>query len=384
MMLRDRTAVVGIGSTDYSKNSGVGTLTLACQAILAALDDAGLSPTDVDGVACHRIADSADPATVAQSLGLRDLGFIRDVYGGGSVSTSVIASAAMAVATGMAECVVCWRSLNARSGLRMGAQGAGTAGLGDGQYWLPYRHLAAVQQFAMYARPYLSARGIRPEDLGRIAITQRAHATLNPRAMMRVAMTMDDYLRSRWIAEPLRKYDCCLETDAAVALVVTSRERAKDLRQPAICIAGVAFGAGTTLVSNFSPDQPCEAAQAMSRRLYKAAGLGPADIDVAQIYDAFTPLVFMQLEAYGLCPDGDPAGMVNDGATALSGVLPVNTHGGHLSEGYVHGLNHVVEAVQQLRGTCGDRQVDGAEVALATSQPGLGSGSTGALILRRL
>lgn len=383
MSLRDLAAVAGIGWTEYSRNSGVTTLTLAVRAIRAALDDAGLSRTDVDGVACHRIGDSADPALVAQVLGVRDVRFVSDVFGGGSSCIGPLDAAVKAVATGQATCVVVWRALNSRSGVRMSGVATNPALSGDGQYWLPYLHVSAPQQFAMFARMYMHATGITEEDLGRVAINQRANAVHNSRAMMREPITMDDYLGSRWIAEPLRLLDCCLETDAAVAFVVTSTERARDLAQPVVTVSATACGGGNQLTSNRQVDLTTSAAAHMAPRLYAAAGVGPEDIDVAELYDAFTPLVLLQLEAYGFCNRGDAAGMVADGRTRLDGDVAVNTHGGHLSEGYVHGLNHVAEAVDQLRGYCGERQVPGAEVALSTSQPGINSGLTGAVILRR-
>jgi acetyl-CoA acetyltransferase len=381
--LRDASAIVGVGHTEYSKQSGVTTLTLALRAIQSALTDAGLSHRDVDGVACHRIGDSADPALVAQALGVTDLRFVRDVFGGGSSCIAPLDAAATAVATGHARCVVVWRALNARSGPRMSAAAAMPGLSADAQYWLPYQHVSAPQQYAMFARAYMHKYGVTAEDLGRVAIAQRDHAALNPRAMMRKTITMDDYLGSRWIAEPLRLFDCCLESDAAVALVVTSSARSRDLRRRPVTITATAFGGGNQLASNHHADLTASGAISMAPRLYAAAGLGPDDIDVAELYDAFTPLVPLQLEAYGFCAPGEAAQMIADGATRLGGRLPVNTHGGHLSEGYVHGLNHVAEAVHQLRGECGDRQVVGAEVALSTAQPGVNSGLTGAAILRR-
>ncbi len=381
--LRDASAIVGIGHTDYSKRSGATTLTLALRAVLAALDDAGLTHRDVDGVACHRVADSADPALVAQALGVSELRFIRDVFGGGSSCIAPLDAAATAVATGQARCVVVWRALNARSGPRMSSAAAMTGLSSDAQYWLPYRHVSAPQQFAMFARAYMHRFGVTAEDLGRVAIAQRGHAVLNPRAMMRVPMSMDDYFGSRWIAEPLRLLDCWLESDAAVALVVTSRERSRDLRRVPVTISATAFGGGNQLVSNHHRNLTDSAAAAVAPRLYAAAGIGPEDVDVAELYDAFTPLVPLQLEAYRFCRPGEASALIADGATRLGGRLPVNTHGGHLSEGYAHGLNHVAEAVSQLRGECGERQVVGAEIALTTAQPGINSGLTGAAILRR-
>jgi len=381
--LRDRAAIAGVGWTPYSKDSGVSTLTLALRAIRAALDDAGLSTADADGVACHRVGDSVQAVIVAHSLGIADLRYHLDLFGGGSTSASVVGSAAMAVATGVAECVVCWRAVNARSEFRMGGTGRAAPDTVEFQYQAPYGFATPPQQFAMATRAYLDAYRVAAEDLGRVAITQRRHAAANERALMREPLTMDEYLASRWIVEPFRLFDCCLETDAAVAVVVTSTERAADLRRVPVLVSGAAWGSGHTLYSNNRADLTTTAAADLAPRLYAMAGIGPDDIDVAELYDAFTPLVLLQLEDYGFCKKGDAAALVADGVTALGGTLPVNTHGGHLSEGYVHGLNHVAEAVSQLRGEAGERQVPGAEVALSTGQPGYVAGSTSALVLRR-
>jgi len=380
--LRDRAAVVGVGATPYSKNSGVSTLALALRAIRAALDDAGLETADVDGVACHRVGDSAQAVVVAQSLGIRDLRYHLDLFAGGSGSHQVLMHAAMAVATGAAEVVVCWRAINARSEFRMGGTGRAAPDTVEFQYQVPYGYSTPPQQFAMYARAYMDAYGVTAEHLGHVAIAQRDYAVRNERAMMRTPLTMDDYLSARWIVEPFRLFDCCLETDAAVALVVTTPARACDLRQPPVIMAGVATGGGHTLYSNGRGDLAVSAAAEVAPRLFAAAGLAPDDVDVLELYDAFTPLVLIQLEDYGFCGKGEAGPLVASGATAHGGRLPVNTHGGHLSEGYVHGLNHAAEAVSQLRGTAGERQVPGAEIALSTGQPGYVAGSTGAVLWR--
>ncbi|MGI6873377.1 thiolase C-terminal domain-containing protein [Amycolatopsis sp. 3B14] len=380
--LRDRAAIAGVGWTPYSKNSGVSTLELALRAITAALDDCGLTRADVDGFVTHSVGDATPAAVVAASLGVPDPHVLLDLWGGGSVSAATVGAAAMAVASGQAETVVCWRALNARSEFRMGGTGRAAPTLVEFQYQVPYGLLAPPQQYALVGRAYLDACGAGEEDLGRVAVTQRQNALRNPRAMMRKPLSMDEYLAAPWIAEPLRLFDCCLETDAAIALVVTSAERARDLRQPPVLISGAATGGGHSLFSGARPDLSVSAAADMAPRLYAGAGIGPEEIQIAELYDAFTPLVLMQLEDYRLAPRRGAADFVASGATALDGKLPVNTHGGHLSEGYLHGLNHVGEAVTQLRGQAGDRQVPGAEVALTTGQPGYVSGTTSALILR--
>lgn len=383
MSLRDQAAIAGLGWAGYSKDSGVSTLTLALRAIHAALEDAGLDLAAVDGVATHGVGDSAPAAVVAAALGLRDIRFILDQVGGGGVSAAAVGYAAMAVALGQADTVVVWRALNARSEFRMGGTGRAAPALAEFQYQVPYGYLAPPQQFAMIARAYLSTGRVSEKILGTVAVTQRAYAQLNPHAMMRTPITMEDYLASPWVAEPLRRLDCCLESDAAVALVVTSAARARALRQPAILISGFAAGGGMTLYNTGRTDLVPSAARDLAPRLYASAGIGPGEVDIAELYDAFTFLVPLQLEDYGLVPAAEVGAFILDGGTGPGGRLPVNTHGGHLSEGYVHGLNHVAEAVTQLRGHAGDRQVPGAAVSLVSGQPGYVGGATSALVLRR-
>lgn len=381
--LRDRAAIVGVGYTEFSKDSGVSTLALALRAIRAACDDAGIAVSQLDGVACHKVGDSVQAAVVMQALGMRDPHFYVDQFGGGSASHTIVGQAAMAVACGVADYVVCWRAINARSEFRMGGTGRPPPDVVEFQYQTPYGYATPPQQFAAMAAAYLHRYGYGREDLGRVAVTQRSNAVVNERAMMRTPLTIDDYLAARWIVEPLCLYDCCLETDAAIAVVVTSAERARDLRQTPVLVSGAVWGGGHTLFSNGRGDLTESAARDAAPRLYAMAGLGPDDVDVACLYDAFTPLVLSQIEDYGFCAPGEAAAFVRDGHTAVGGSLPVNPHGGHLSEGYVHGINHVAECVQQLRGASGVRQVAGAEVALSTGQPGYVAGSTSALLLRR-
>ena len=380
---RDRTAVAGVGYTSFTRDSGVSTLTLACRAILAALADAGLGPDEVDGLATHRVGDSASPTLVGPALGAHDLAWHLDQWGGGSVSHAVVGQAALAVAAGLAETVVCYRAINARSEFRMGGTGRGLPVSPEVQYQAPYGYFAPPQQYAMYARAHMLKYGTKAEHFGQIAVTQRASAVKNPRALMRTPITLDDYLASRWIAEPFRLLDCCLETDGACALVITSAARARTLRRPAVLISAAAWGGGASHLSGGAADPTTTAAAAVAPRLYAQAGIGPQEVDVAQLYDCFTYSVLVQLEDYGFCSKGEGGPYVASGATAPDGALPVNTHGGFLSEGYVHGINHIAEAVSQLRGDAADRQVAGAEVALSTAQPGYILPATSALLLRK-
>jgi acetyl-CoA acetyltransferase len=381
--MRDRAAIVGVGWTELSKDSGVSTLTLGCRAILAALDDAGLRPQAIDGLATHRVGDSVLPAVLAQALGIRDLRWYLDLFGGGSTSHAVVGQAALAVCAGLAQTVVCYRAINARSEFRMGGSGRPPVDAVETQYQAPYGHFAPPQLFAMAAREHMIRFGTTQEQFGAVAVTQRAYAVHNERALRREPITLDDYLASRFVVEPFRLLDCCLETDGAVALVVTSAERARDLRRRPVLIRAAAWGSGRTLYSNGQPDATVTAAADMAPRLWALAGVGPGEIDLAELYDCFSYTVLVQLEDYGFCRKGEGGPFVASGATRAGGRLPVNTHGGFLSEGYVHGLNHVCEAVSQLRGEAGARQVEGAELALSTAQPGYVSGNTSALVLRR-
>jgi acetyl-CoA acetyltransferase len=382
-LLRDLAAIAGIGSTEFSKNSGVSTSTLAARAIAAAVADAGLEVKDIDGLVSYSVGDSVEPRRLAPMLGLSDLRFWNHQDSGGVVSHSAVGLAAMACATGLADHVVCYRALNARSGYRMGGAGRSPVDRNaEMSYMAPYGWFTPPQEFAMAARQHMIRFGTTDEHLGQVAVQQRQNAMMNPKAMMRSPMSLDDYMASPWIVEPFRLFDCCLETDGACAVVVTSSERARDLRQPPVLISGAGWGPGYSLTSNDWPDQTVSGAALMAPRLYSAAGIGPADIDVAMLYDCFTYTVVVQLEDYGFCAKGEGGPFIATGATTREGQLPVNTHGGFLSEAYIHGMNHITEAVTQLRGDAGDRQVPGAEVALSTGQPGVISGMTSALVLR--
>ena len=382
MSLRDQVAIAGIGCTEYSKDSGVSTLTLASRAIMAALEDAGLDADAVDGVATFRVGDSVLPAVLTQALGVRDPRWYLDQFGGGSVSHAIVGQAALAIHAGIADTVVCYRALNARSEFRMGGTGRPLVDAVETQYQAPYGYFVPPQQFAMAARAHMEKYGTTEEQLGRVAVQQRANAVLNERAMMREPISLDDHAAARWVVEPFRLFDCCLETDGAVALVLTSAERARDLKKPPVLISSAAWGGGQTLYSNQQPDTTRSAASDVAPRLFEMAGVGPGDIDVAQLYDCFTYSVLVQLEDYGFCAKGEGGAFVESGATARDGTLPVNTHGGFLSEGYVHGLNHVYECVSQLRGEAGARQIEGAAVGLSTAQPGYIAGNASALVLR--
>lgn len=383
MVFRDSTAIAGVGYTKFSRNSGVSTLALAAEAILNAVADAGLSMKDIDGIASFHMCDSAPPNLVAQALGLCNPKFYLEQYGGGSVSHSTVGSALQAVHAGVANYVVCYRALNCRSELRMGATGRDTVRPNlETQYKAPYGLIAPAHEFALFARAHMEEFGTTSEQLGCIAISERANASLNERAMMRTPIAMEDYLASRWIAEPFRLLDCCLETDGACALVVTTAARAAHLAKKPVYVSAAAWGGGTNLLSGSELQLWESGAKFMAPRLFAAAGIGPGEIDVAEIYDCFTYSVLVQLEDYGFCNKGEGGPFAASGAIRREGSLPVNTHGGLLSEGYIHGLNGLCEAVLQLRGEGGARQVASAQTALSTAQQGTACGFTSAMILR--
>ncbi len=388
---RDRCAIVGVGTTDYTRDSGRSDLTLATQAALAACEDAGIVATDIDGIVrCD--ADLVRHNDLMQSLGLQDLAYWGEVGPGGVAPCAMVGQAMGAILSGQASTVLVFRSLNGRSGTRYGLAAhrgrpdglAGGGGTYD-EFFHPFGLLTPGQIFALMAQRHMIEYGTRSEDLGRIALACRARANANPRAQMHGrALTLEDYMQARMIARPLRLYDFCLETDGAAALIVTSADRARDLRRPPVLIRAVAQGSvpepqpGIQFPVLTRPDITTLPARYVAERLYARAGVGPEDIDVAQFYDCFTITVLMQIEDFGFCKKGEGGAFVSSGAIEANGSLPINTGGGHLSEGYIHGMNHIVEGVRQIRGES-TSQVAGAEVCLVTSTP-LPPGS--ALVLR--
>lgn len=381
---RGRCAIAGIGATEFSRRSGRSELALAAEASLAALEDAGIAPAEVDGVVrCDM--DLVTPADLARTLGLRDLTYWGSNGPGGTAPCAMVGQAIGAVLSGQAGTVLVFRALNGRSGRRVGGPLAG-ADAGDGagppvvvggggsydEFFAPYGLVSPVQNYALIARRHMVELGTTQEQLGHVALACRRRARANPAAQMRAPLDMETYLGSRPVADPLRLYDCCLETDGACALVVTSVERARDGQAPPAVVAGVAQGAGPDVQGGLLfPTLLCDSVTSTASRhvaatLYRRAGLGPADVEVAQLYDCFTITVLLQLADYGFCEPGDAGPFAAGGALDLDGRLPLNTSGGHLSEGYLHGMNHVLEGVRQVRGSS-TSQVPGAAVCLVTS-----------------
>lgn len=380
---RSQAAIAGIGCTEFSRDSGVSVFTLATRAIKAAIADAGLRLSDIDGLATFGTNDSVAPNVLAQALGMQSMNWYVDQFYGGSVSLSILGQASLAVSAGVADCVVCYRALNGRSEMRLNGSAMSTGRLPwDIAAKLPAGIIAPAQEIALAARSHMERFGTTSEDLGHIALLSRHNALDNERAMMRKPLTMDDYLASRWIVEPFRKFDCCLETDGAVAVVVVSAERAKDLPHRPVTVRGAAWGGGVNVVNNGHTDLSESPAKLIAPRLYAAAGLGPDDIDFAELYDCFTYTVLSQIEGYGFAePGGVPEMMADAKFDRQGGSLPINTHGGLMSEGYLHGMNHIYEAVEQIRGDAGERQVPRHDVALVTGQLGYVSGYSSAAVL---
>ncbi|BBC34572.1 Lipid-transfer protein [Streptomyces graminofaciens] len=369
--LGGRAAVVGVGATDFSKDSGRSELRLAVQAVRAALDDAGLTPADVDGMVTFTM-DTSPEITVAQAAGIGELSFFSRVHYGGGAACATVQQAALAIAAGVAEVVVCYRAFNERSGRRFGAgvrqREPSAEGVALG-WTLPFGLLTPASWVAMAAQRYLHAYGLTPEAFGHVAVVDRKYAATNPAAYFHGRpITLAEHAASRWIVEPLRLLDCCQETDGGQAIVVTSVERARELPHPPAVVVAAAQGAsrGQEQMTGFYGGDLTGLPEmgVVARQLWRTSGLGPGDIDVGILYDHFTPFVLMQLEEFGFCGPGEAAGFVAEER------LPLNTHGGQLGEAYLHGMNGIAEAVRQLRGTSVN-QVAGAERVLVTAGTGV-------------
>lgn len=391
LSIRDRAAIVGIGQTAFSKFSGVTEERQAAEAITAALDDAGLTLADVDGVARFDI-ENVNELQLVYGLGIPHLRFFAGVPSGGGAVAGTLVLAAMAVATGQANVVLCYRARNRGKQSSHGSkplQGGRpwakhAAALTDAyQYHVPFGLITPAQEMALIYRRHMHEFGTTCEQFGAVAVAQRAHAARNPHAVMREPLTLADHQTSRWIAEPLRMLDCCLETDGACAVVVTSAERARDCRQPPAYLLAGAQAEGPIhiqMADYLSHWQERTAGAYVAEQLYAMAGVTARDVDAAMFFDHFSPAVILSLEDYGFCARGEGGPFVAAGEHAWPhGSLPVNTHGGSLSEAYIHGYNHILEGVRQIRGTS-PCQVEDCELVLVTSS---NTDPTGAVLLRR-
>ena len=386
--LKDEAVIAGIGQTEFSKNSGRSELQLACEAVKAALDDCGLPPSKVDGLVTFSM-DTNDEVEVAQAVGCGDLTFYSRIPYGGGAAIGVIQQAAMAVATGVADYVVVYRAFNERSGRRYSVgigEGIVTADLIHWSWYLPFGLLTPASWVAMFTQRYMHEYGLRGEDLAHVAVSTRKHAVNNPNAFFYgKELTVAEHMASRFIAEPLRLFDCCQESDGGSAVIVTTPERARDLKQPGVSVRGVAQCAGENQeqMTSFYREEfaGIPEMERAAQNVYAMSGLSADDIDAAVIYDAFSPIVLWQLEAWGFCGFGESGDFVKDGALRSNGRLPTNTHGGQLSEAYIHGVNGIVEATRLVRGTSVNQPAKTVNHALVTSGVGI---PTGGAILGRM
>ncbi len=386
MTLRDKAAVVGVGSTPYYKRGRSLPQTpfeMAGKAMLTALDDAGLSVADVDGLALYSFGLGGDTSLFAQVMGIPEVRFTAMLTGGGGGAAGSVGLAAAAVASGMATCVVSLMSLQ-QAVSRFGASYAPKGKPGaqysappspEGNFIQPAGLMGPGQMFAVLAQRHMYRYGTKREHFAEVAISTRENARRRDTSIMRDELTLDDYFDARMIADPLCLFDFCLECDGAVAVVTTTAERAKDLRHPPAYIRASANGGngrwGQAITWMGMPDEEFASSghRPVAKRLWDMAGTGPGDVDVALLYDHFSPMVILQLEDYGFCGVGEGGDFVADGNIRWpTGSLPVNTHGGNLSEAYIIGMTHVKEGVEQVRGTAVN-QVEGAKVALVTGGP---------------
>jgi acetyl-CoA acetyltransferase len=385
--LKDRAAIVGVGATPYyrrGRSLPQTTMDLAIKATLAALDDAGLAVDDVDGFALYG-GNFVDTSLLAQVLGIPSVRFTVGLTGGGGGSAGSVGLAAAGVASGMADVVVSLMTLqqaNMRFGASFAPKGAGGSA---GAYSAPSTPeyvfssnaglMAPGQMFAMLVQRHMHLYGTTREHLAEVAISTRNNAIKRTTSLMQEPLTLDDYFGARMISDPFCLYDYCMECDGAVAVVTTTPERAKDLRHPPVHVMGSAQGGagrwGQAITWMGMPDDMFATSghRPIAKDLYAMAGVGPDDVDVALFYDHFTGMVLLQLEDYGFCGVGESGPFVADGNIRWpDGGLPVNTHGGNLSEAYIIGMTHVKEAVEQLRGTAVNQVAD-AEIALVTGGP---------------
>jgi acetyl-CoA acetyltransferase len=379
--IKDKSAIVGIGNTEFSKNSGVSELQLACEAIKSALDDAGLAASDIDGMATFTM-DNSDEIEIARALGCNDLTFYaRTPYGGGA-ATGLISQAAMAIATGMAETVVVYRALNGRSGHRYSAGVSGQIVTADAIHWgwyTPFGLLTPASWVAMYAQRWMALTGTTKDALFEVAQSTREYAANNPAAFFyQQRFDRAEYDAQKKIAGPLSLYDCCQESDGGSALILTTPERAEKLKHAPVMVKGVAQVAAKNqeqmtsfydgeIINTPEMDKAAELA-------YEMAGMSADDIDAAILYDAFTPTVLWQLESWGFAEHGKAGEFALSGALRSDGRLPTNTNGGQLSEAYIHGVNGIVEAVKLVRGTSVNQPKKAVNNVLVTAGVGVPTG----------
>ncbi len=388
MAFAGKTAIAGIGATEFSKNSGRSTLRLSVECAEAAIRDAGLEPHQIDGMVNFTVEENPE-IDVARNLGIKELTHFSRIHHSGGAACGTIHQAAMAVHSGACHYCLVFRAFNERSETRFGTgvQGRGTSHTPvdvEFSWSSPYGLLTPASWVAMFASRYMHEYGATSEDFGRVSVADRKHAATNPKAFFyRKPITLDDHQASRWIVKPLHLLDCCQESDGGQAFVVTSLERARDLKQAPAVIASAAQGSGEDqqMMKSYYRDEITGIPEMgiVARQLWEDTGFGPDDIQTAVIYDHFTPLVLPQLEEFGFCKRGEARDFIRDGAIEMGGRLPINPNGGQLGEAYIHGLNGIAEGVRQVRGDAVN-QVENAENVLVTAGTAV---PTSALILSK-
>ncbi|OGK83084.1 MAG: hypothetical protein A2X52_04225 [Candidatus Rokubacteria bacterium GWC2_70_16] len=355
--LSDRYCIVGVGETEYSRHSGRSTRAMAVEAIGAAMADAGLGPADVDGMMSYQSGDSTPSDWVAPDLGLR-LDFYMDVAGGGSSTEALVGLAMGAIEAGMCRTVALFRSMNGYSDFRIGGTGPRAAQpvRALDLALRPFGMTSAGQKFALTFMRHMYEYDTTSAQVAHVRVAHSRHASQNPKALLKDRVTVDEVLASRWIVKPLHLLDCCLETDNATCLIVTSAERARDLRPRPVHVLGVAGRVSKPRTDFHWAHGPTTRVAGYHARdiVFGQAGIRPEDVDVTGSYDAFTFTTMLQLEEYGFCAKGDGGAYVSSGIIELGGRRPNNTAGGHLCEGYTHGMSMVIENVRQLRGRVDD------------------------------
>ena len=359
MKFAGKTAISGIGATEFSKASGRSTLRLAVEACAAAIDDAGLQPGDIDAIVTFTV-DVNQEIDVARNLGIKELKHFSRIHHSGGAACGTIHQAAMTVDSGAAKNVLVYRAFNERSEDRfgVGVQGRppGPDSLEVDFGWSsPFGLLTPASWVAMFATRYMHEYGATSEDFGRVSVADRKHAAKNPKAFFyEKPITLEEHQESRWIVKPLHLLDCCQESDGGQAMVVTSLERARDGRHKPAIIASAAQGSAEDqqMMKSYYRDEITSIPEMglCARQIFEDTGLSAADIDAAILYDHFTPLVLPQLEEFGFCKRGEAKDFIADGNIELGGRLPINTNGGQLGEAYIHGMNGIAEAVRLVRG----------------------------------
>jgi acetyl-CoA acetyltransferase len=382
-MLKDRAAIVGIAESPFAKHLQPSETELACAVVQAALDDAGIAPHEVDGLASYNMETTAEHE-LGKNLGFGDITFFSQVSHGGGGGPATVGHLAMAIATGQCRVGVAWRSRKSGSGKRIWSDQAASAQLVTAANWSrPWGAIRPVDEIALLTQRYMHEYGMTRDHLANVAIAARKHANNNPLATMyERELTREQYLAARWIAKPLCLFDNCLESDGALAVVMVAAERANDCRQRPVYVHAFGQGIGQqthSMINLFNDDPLRGSSWPCAEQMYRYSDFQAADIDVAQLYDAFTPLIPFSLEAYGFCAVGEGAAFTEDGALELGGRLPINTSGGGLSEAYVHGFNLINEGVRQMRGSS-TNQVTDARSCLVTGGAPV---PTSAIILRR-